>query len=65
MEDRGDWDRYGRPKAVELDKFKEVYEKVLKGELRPFKAIEQLGVSMPTYYRYKKRYEEEVAGTGK
>lgn len=59
MKDRGEWDRYGRPKAITPERFKEVYEKVLSGELKPFKAIEQLGISMPTYYRYKKKYEQE------
>lgn len=59
MKDRGNWDLYGRPKSLTTERFAEVYERVLIGELRPFKAIEELGVSMPTYYRYKKRYEEE------
>ncbi len=61
MKSRGDWEQYGRPNAVPFEKFKELYEKVLKGEVKPFAAIKQLGVSMPTYYRYKKQYEKTIA----
>ncbi len=60
MKDRGDWERYGRPHAIEWEKFKLLYERVLRGEVKPFEAIKQLNVSMPTYYRYKKRYEQEL-----
>ena len=57
---RGQWDTYGRPHAIEWDKFKLLYERVLRGEVKPFEAIKQLNVSMPTYYRYKAKYEKEV-----
>ena len=57
---RGQWDTYGRPHAIEWNKFKLLYERVLRGEVKPFEAIKQLNVSMPTYYRYKRKYEQEV-----
>ncbi len=62
MKNRGEWDRYGRPHVMNMDKFAEVYEKVLSGEIRPFAAIKELGMSTQTYYRYKKEYDKKSAG---
>ncbi len=56
MKLRGEWDKYGRPHAVEWERFVEVYKSVLSEELKPFEAIRQLGISTQTYYRYKKQY---------
>ncbi len=57
---RNEWDDYGRPRILDFDVFKEAYEKVLSGKLRPFECAEHLGLKISTYYKYKKRYEEEV-----
>ena len=54
---RGEWDDYGRPRAMDFKKFCSEYEKVISGEIRPFEMIEKLGLTKPTYYRYKKQYE--------
>lgn len=62
MKKRGDWERYGRPRAIKDEKFVETYKRVLKGEVKPFEAIKELNVSVPTYYRYKKEYEERING---
>ena len=59
MKERGDWDKMGRPHACEWDKFTETFERVLQGTLKPFDAIRELEISVPTYYRYKKQYEQE------
>ncbi len=56
MKLRGEWDKYGRPHAVEWDRFVEVYKLVLSEKIKPFEAIKQLGISAQTYYRYKKQY---------
>ena len=48
MKERGEW-----------DKFTETFERVLQGALKPFDAIRELEISVPTYYRYKKQYEQE------
>lgn len=55
--DRGEWDDYGRPRAMDFDTFCIEYEKVLRGEVKPFEMIARLGLTKPTYYRYKKQYE--------
>lgn len=58
MKDRGNWDKYGRPRAIDFDKFIKVYEKVRENELQPFQAIKELEISKATYYRYRKEYED-------
>ena len=49
---RGEWDDYGRPRIVELEKFSLEYQKVLAGELRPVDLMRLLGISKSSYYRY-------------
>lgn len=54
MKDRGNWDLYGRPRALkDHEKFKEIYKQVEKGELKATEAAKQLGLSIASYYRYK------------
>ncbi len=62
MKDRGEWDRYGRPHAVTNEKFAEIFEKVLRKEIRPCDAMREMQISSPTYYRYKKQYFENKKG---
>lgn len=59
MKRRGEWERYGRPKAMDFDTFSKNYERVLKGEVKPFELIDELGLTKPTYYRYKQQYESK------
>lgn len=54
---RGEWENYGRPRAVGYNKFKKYYERVLKGELRPKEVMELLELTKPTYYRYANEYK--------
>lgn len=61
MKARGEWDRYGRPKACEWDKFVAMYQRVERGEIRPSVAAKELGMSVPTFYRYKDKYKMEKA----
>lgn len=53
---RGEWDDYGRPRALEFDKFTKEYKRVLDGDIRPFECMKLLGITKPTYYRYAKEY---------
>lgn len=55
MKDRGEWDKYGRPKIMGVDEFRKHYKRVENGEIRPFELIKELGLSEPTYYRYRKK----------
>ena len=57
MKARGDWDRYGRPHACSDEDFKKVYDKVRKGELTNVAAAKELGISLPTFYRYREKYD--------
>ncbi len=59
MKARGEWDKYGRPNACKWSDFVAMYERVLKGEVKPSAAAKSLGISIPTYYRYKDKYNAE------
>ena len=64
MKKRGEWDRYGRPQAMDFKEFSKHYQRVLNGEIKPFELIEELGLTKPTYYRYKKRFETKHSLVG-
>lgn len=49
---RGEWDDYGRPSVMSLDKFAVEYKMVENCELRPFQLMHILGMSKSTFYRY-------------
>jgi len=57
MKERGEWEKYGRPKAIDYNLFEKEYAKVMTKDLRPFECMKRLGLTKPTFYRYKKRYE--------
>lgn len=54
---RGEWEEYGRPKAMDIDLFAAEYQRVLDGSIKPFELMRELGLSKPTFYRYKKQLE--------
>jgi DNA invertase Pin-like site-specific DNA recombinase len=56
---RNEWSDYGRPRALDFNKFIPYYERVLKGELKPKEVMELLNITKPTYYRYAKEYNEK------
>ena len=53
---RGEWDDYGRPRAVSKEAFAEEYKKVESGELRPMQCARMLNLNNATYYRYRAEY---------
>ncbi len=57
--DRGEWEDYGRPKAIDYKVFAKEYQKVKEGILKPFECMKQLGLTKPTFYRYKKQFEAQ------
>ena len=59
--DRHEWDNYGRPSAIDFEVFKREYAKVLTGELKPFECMRKLGMTKPTFYRYKNKLERPQA----
>lgn len=59
---RGEWNKLGRPAAMDYKKFCKEYERVLAGKIRPFELMKELKLTESTYYRYKKRYDDERRG---
>ncbi|WP_346890731.1 recombinase family protein [Clostridium sp. UBA3887] len=55
---RNEWSDYGRPRALDFNKFIPYYERALKGELKPKEVMELLNITKPTYYRYAKEYNK-------
>ena len=56
---RGEWDKLGRPAAIDYKKFCKEYEKVESGKKKPFELMKELKLNQSTYYRYRKRYLKE------
>lgn len=54
---RGAWDDFGRPRVLDFNKFVNEYKRVEKGDIKPVECMKLLGITKPTYYRYKKEYE--------
>lgn len=57
MKDRGEWNQYGRKKKMSLEEFTKEYERVINGDIRPFALRDELGLTTPTFYRYKRQME--------
>lgn len=51
---RGEWDDYGRPRVMAIERFREEFSRVENGEIKPFDLMRELEMSESTYYRYKK-----------
>lgn len=58
--DRGEWEDYGRPRVMDFDRFVKEYKRVLNGDIKPTECMKLLGITKPTYYRYKKEYENKL-----
>lgn len=52
--DRGEWDNYGRPRALNIDSFKVEYQRVISKTIKPFELMKELNLTKATYYRYVK-----------
>lgn len=57
---RGEWEDYGRPRALDFDKFSKEYKRVLAGDIKPVECMKLLDITKPTYYRYAKEYNEKL-----
>ena len=51
---RGEWEDYGRPRALDIDTFKKEYQRVISGAIKPFQLMRELNLTKATYYRYVK-----------
>lgn len=54
MKERGEWEKYGRPKKMSLSEFENHYKRVEDGEIKPFELIKELNLTVATFYRYRK-----------
>lgn len=54
--DRGEWDDYGRPAAIDYKQFAAAYARVKRGEIGPTDLRRELGLSHSTFYRYRAQY---------
>jgi len=57
MKLRGDWQKYGRPRTLSIEEFRNQYDRFIKREMSASKLMKQLNISDTTYYRYKKELE--------
>lgn len=55
---RGEWEEYGRHRVMSLEEFSVHYRSVQQGKKKPFELMRELGLSKPTFYRYKKQVEK-------
>lgn len=59
MKERGEWEQYGRPKVMNFDLFMKAYRGTEAGKVKPFECMKQLGMTKPSFYRYKKKYKTQ------
>ncbi|MDE7331297.1 MAG: recombinase family protein [Lachnospiraceae bacterium] len=55
---RGEWGDYGRPRKMTFEEFSTHYRLVQEGKKKPFELMGELGLSKPTFYRYKNQIEK-------
>jgi len=55
--DRGEWDDYGRPRVMTQDEFSKQYGMVIQGKKKPFELMNEMKMTKPTFYRYKREYD--------
>ena len=61
MKDRGEFDKYGRPPAIDYKIFSTEYKNVVDGIEKPFALMRRLDMKKATFYQYAKRYKDEYA----
>lgn len=59
MKDRGEWERYGRPRKMSKQDFAEAYLKVEQKEIGSLELMRQLGLNKDTYFRYVREYKQD------
>lgn len=57
---RGEWADYGRPAAIKQEVFNQAFSKVVSGEITPTELRRELQLTHSTFYRYRKKYFEEM-----
>ncbi len=57
MKDRGEWERYGRPRLLSKEDFAREYQKVEQGKIGSMELMRQLQLKKDTYFRYVREYK--------
>ena len=58
MKERGDWERYGRPRCMSRAEFEKEYERVLSGEIGTLALQRELNLNRDTFFRYIREYKK-------
>lgn len=61
MKTRGEWSKYGRPAALDYELFRREYQKVVDGQMKPFECMRKLGMTKPTFYRYRSQFQRNCS----
>lgn len=64
MKERGEWERYGRPRKMTKEAFAKEYIRVIAGEIKSLELMRELKLSKNTYFRYVQEYKKEVNQRG-
>lgn len=59
MRERGDWDKYGRPRKMTKEEFAEAYKRVIRGEIGTNALMRELGLNQTTFFRYVKEFKKQ------
>lgn len=59
MKEKGEWERYGRPRIMSKDDFSKHYSRVVNGEIGSLKLMRELGLSHNTYFRYVREFKKQ------
>ena len=58
MKARGEWEKYGRPRKMNIADFSQQYARVLCGEIGSLALMRELGLKKDTYFRYVREIRE-------
>lgn len=59
MKERGEWERYGRPRKMGAEEFAKHYHRVVAGEIGTLALMRELGLNKDTYFRYVREYRAQ------
>lgn len=59
MRQRGDWDKYGRPRKMDQNAFAEQYQRVVRREIGSLALMRELGLNQTTFFRYVKEFKKQ------
>lgn len=65
MKERGEWDKYGRPRKMSTEDFAKAYQRVIDGEIGSLALMRELGLQRDTYWRYVREFKNRNPVPGK